>query len=264
MAKRGETEMPKTKAILIDITKCIGCRSCEQACKQIHGFPLDSEQKLSPTAFTIVEEHGDRFVRRMCMNCQDPACASACLVGALKKTDLGPVTYDSSKCIGCRYCIVACPFNVPRYQWSKLVPFVTKCDMCYTRQAKGQLPACVEACPVQASIAGWRDEILEEAQRRVLLDPKYVKRIYGAEEAGGTSVFFISDVPFENLGFKTVPNQPMPVLTANALGDVPTVVLVGGSLLAGVYWITNRRKQVAMAEAREKAAQSASGESERS
>ncbi len=248
--------MAKTKAILIDITKCIGCRSCEQACKQTHGFPMNSEPKLSPTALTVIEERGDRYVRRMCMNCQDPACASACLVGALHKTSLGPVTYDSSKCIGCRYCIVACPFNVPRYEWSKLVPFVKKCDMCYERQAKGQPPACVEACPVQASIVGWRDEILQEAERRVLADSKYVKHIYGSAEAGGTSVFFLSDVPFEKLGFITVAPQPVPILTANALGDVPTVVLVGGSLLAGLYWITNRRKYVVLAEqAAEQAAQ---------
>jgi formate dehydrogenase iron-sulfur subunit len=240
--------MAKTRAILVDITKCIGCRSCEQACKQIHGFPMDSEQKLSPTALTVIEERGERFVRRMCMNCQDPACASACLVGALRKTALGPVTYNASKCIGCRYCIVACPFNVPRYEWSKLVPFVKKCDMCYERQANGQPPACVEACPVQASVVGWRDEILEEAQRRVLSDSKYVSYIYGSEEAGGTSVFFISDVPFEKLGFPAVSNQAMPILTANALGDVPTVVLVGASLLGSLYWITNRRRHVALAE----------------
>ena len=251
--------MAKSKAILIDITKCIGCKSCEAACKQLHGFPQDSEAKLSPTAFTIVEEHGDRFVRRMCMNCQDPACASACLVGALRKTDLGPVTYDSSKCIGCRYCLVACPFNVPRYQWAKLAPFVTKCDMCYARQAKGEPPACVEACPVQASIVGWRDEILEEAQRRILSDSKYVKHIYGSDEVGGTSVFFISDVPFEKLGFGNVQTQPMPVLTATALGDIPTVVMVGGGLLAGLYWITNRRKLVALAEAEEASARSGKG-----
>ena len=244
--------MEKTRAILVDITKCIGCRSCEQACKELHGFPRDTEAKLSTTALTVIEERGDRYVRRMCMNCQDPACASACLVGALKKTSLGPVTYDASKCIGCRYCLVACPFNVPRYQWSKLVPFVTKCDMCYERQAKGNPPACVEACPVQASIVGWRDEILEEAQRRILLDSKYVKHIYGSEEAGGTSVFFISDVPFEKLGFSAAPKQPLPVLTANALGDVPTVVLVGGAMLSGIYWITQRRAQVAVAEAQEK------------
>ncbi len=241
--------MERTKAILVDITKCIGCRSCEQACKQVHGFPMETEPKLSPTAFTIVEERGDKFVRRMCMHCQDPACASACLVGALKQTALGPVTYDASKCIGCRYCLVACPFNVPRYEWSKLVPFVKKCDMCYERQVRGEQPACVEACPTGASTVGWRDEILEEAQRRILTDSKYVKHIYGSEEAGGTSVFFISDVPFDKLGFGAPPSERMPVLSANALGDVPTVVLVGGGLLSGLYWITQRRAQVAAAEA---------------
>ena len=244
--------METTRAILVDITKCIGCRSCEQACKQIHGFPMDTEAKLSSTALTVVEEHGDRFVRRMCMHCEDPACASACLVGALKKTAAGPVTYDGSKCIGCRYCLVACPFSVPRYQWTKLVPYVTKCDMCAARQAKGQLPACVEACPVQASISGSREEILDEAQRRIFNDSKYVKHIYGSDEAGGTSVFFISDVAFEKLGFVAAPKQAMPVLTANALGDGPTVILVGGALLSGLYWITQRRTQVALAEAREK------------
>jgi len=244
--------MASTRAILIDITKCIGCRSCEQACKQIHGFPQQTEAKLSTTAYTVVEERGDRFVRRMCMHCQDPACASACLVGALKKTADGPVTYDAAKCIGCRYCLVACPFNVPKYEWTKLVPFVKKCDMCAARQAQGQPPACVEACPVQASIVGTRDDILDEAQRRILGDSKYVRHIYGSEEAGGTSVFFISDVPFEKLGFVAAPKQPMPVLTATALGDGPTVILVGGALLSGVYWITQRRAEVALAEAREK------------
>jgi formate dehydrogenase iron-sulfur subunit len=252
VSARKENGMERTRAILVDITKCIGCRSCEQACKELHGFPKDTEAKLSPTALTVIEEHGDKYVRRMCMHCEDPACASACLVGALKKTALGPVTYDGSKCIGCRYCLVACPFSVPRYEWTKLVPFVKKCDMCAARQMKGQPPACVEACPTGASIVGWRDEILEEAERRILGDAKYVKHIYGSEEAGGTSVFFISDVPFEKLGFVAAPRQPMPALSAAALNDVPTVVLVGGSLLAGLYWITERRNEVARVEAREK------------
>ena len=245
--------MASTRAILVDVTKCIGCRNCEQACKQIHGFPLDTEEKLSPTALTVVEERGERFVRRMCMHCQDPACASACLVGALKKTAAGPVTHDGSKCIGCRYCLVACPFSVPRYEWSKLVPYVKKCDMCAARQANGQQPACVEACPVQASIVGSRDDILDEAERRILSDSKYVRHIYGSDEAGGTSVFHISDVAFEKLGFVAAPRQDMPVLTANALGDGPTVIVVGGAVLAGLYWITQRREQVALAEAAEKA-----------
>ena len=250
--------MASTKAILVDITKCIGCRSCEQACKQIHGFPSDTEAKLSPTALTVIEERGDKFVRRMCMHCQDPACASACLVGALKKSAAGPVTYDGSKCIGCRYCLVACPFSVPRYEWAKLVPYVKKCDMCSERQLKGQLPACVEACPVQASTSGTRDDLLEESQRRIFADSKYVRHIYGSDEAGGTSVFFISDVPFEKLGFVTPPKQALPLLTASALGDGPTVILVGGALLSGLYWITQRRALVALAEAREKSAKEGS------
>ena len=106
--------METGRAILVDITKCVGCRNCEQACKEAHGFPKETEAHLSPTALTVIEERGDKFVRKMCMHCQDPACASACLVGALKKTAAGPVTYDGSKCIGCRYCLVACPFSAPR------------------------------------------------------------------------------------------------------------------------------------------------------
>jgi formate dehydrogenase iron-sulfur subunit len=244
--------MTNTKAILIDITKCIGCRGCEQACKQIHGFPMESEAKLSPTALTVVEEHQGKFVRRMCMHCQDPACVSACLVGALRKTAAGPVTYDKTKCIGCRYCLVACPFSVPRYEWSKLAPYVTKCDMCAQRQAEGKAPGCVEACPTGATILGTREELLEEAQKRIREDAHYVKYIYGSEEAGGTSVFFLSDVPFEQLGFATAPKQPLPVLSASALAEVPTVVLVGGGLLAGLHWITQRRMEVALAEGRER------------
>jgi formate dehydrogenase iron-sulfur subunit len=195
MGTMKENAMERTRAILVDITKCIGCRSCEQACKEVHGFPKDTETKLSTTAL--------------------------------------------------------CPFSVPRYEWTKLVPYVKKCDMCAVRQENGQAPACVEACPTGASIVGWRDEMLEEAQRRVLNDRKYVKHIYGSEEAGGTSVFFISDVPFDKLGFAAPPKQPMPALSAAALGDVPTVVLVGGSFLAGIYWISERRREVALAEARE-------------
>ena len=243
------------KAILVDITKCIGCRACEQTCKEIHGFATDSEPVLSATALTVIEPRGDRFVRRMCMHCQDPACASACPVGALKKSALGPVTYNASKCMGCRYCMIACPFSVPRYEWTKLAPLVKKCDMCSERVKSGGVPACVEACPTGASIFGERDAIIEEAQRQILSDPKYVRHIYGLTEVGGTSVFFLSDVPFEKLGFITAPAQPMPTLSANALGDVPNVVLIGGTILSWLYWITQRRQQVAAAEAANKASQ---------
>ncbi len=247
----------KPKAILVDITRCVGCRNCEQACKETHGFPMENEPVLSATALTVVEPRGEKFVRRMCMHCQDPACASACPVGALKKTAAGPVVYEAGKCIGCRYCMLACPFQVPRYEWTKLAPYVKKCDMCAARVAKGDPPACVQACPTGASQFGDGEELLAEAQRRVLSNPAYVRHIYGSEEVGGTSVLFLSDVPFEKLGFTAAPtNQPLPTLTANALGDVPTVVLVGSSLLGGLYWITERRKQVALAESKEKSSTS--------
>lgn len=242
---------PKPKALLIDITKCIGCKQCETTCKEVHGFPTDKPTPvLSDAAFTIVEERAEgKYVRRMCQHCEEPSCASACPVAALKKSPLGPVAYDKSKCIGCRYCMIACPYQVPKYQWSKLAPYVAKCDMCIDRVAKGQQTACAEACPVQATIFGDRDEMLREARKRLAENPAYVQHIYGSDELGGTSVFYISDVDFERLGFAVpVSEQPLPKLSHAALGDVPTVVTIGGSLLAGLYWITQRRQDVLAAE----------------
>ncbi len=237
------------KAMLVDVTKCIGCRACQQSCKEAHGMPAGEEPALSATALTVVEQRGDKFVRRFCMHCQEPACASACPVGALKKTAAGPVVYEAKQCIGCRYCMIACPFQVPRYEWNQLVPYVKKCDMCAQRVGGGGIPACAEACPVGATIFGDRDEILAEAHKRIAENPAYVRKVYGEVEVGGTSVFHISDVPFEELGFVTAPmTQPMPTLSASALGEVPTVVLVGGSLLAGLYWFTQRKREVAAAE----------------
>lgn len=247
--------MENKKALLIDITKCIGCHSCEVACKAQHGLPGDPEPRLTEITLNAVQEYDGKNIRRFCMHCEEPACASACLVGALKKTSLGPVIYDKSKCIGCRYCMIACPNSVPKYEWSKLVPYVKKCDMCWDRVSQGQQTACAEACPTGATIFGDRDQMLREARHRLDADSSYVQKIYGEREFGGTSVFFISDVPFEKLGFTVDPSsdQPLPKLTAAALGEVPTVVLVGGSLLAGLYWITQRRREVALAEAAEKA-----------
>ena len=239
----------RSNALLIDITKCVGCLACEQACKELHGFPKEHEASLSETALTVVSERGGKFVRRQCMHCLSPACASACPVGALIKTPEGAVRYAGAKCIGCRYCMIACPFDVPKYEWSKLAPYVTKCDLCAERQLAGKPTACAEACPTGATVFGERDALLAEAHKRIADNPAYVRKIYGETEVGGTSVFYLSDVPFEDLGFVTAPsNQPMPSLSAAALGEVPTVVLVGGSLLSGLYWFTQRKREVALAE----------------
>lgn len=241
------------KALLIDITKCIGCQQCAGACKEAHGTPGDPEPRLSETALTIVEDKDGKFVRKQCLHCEQPACASACLVGAIKKTGFGPVVYDKSKCVGCRYCMIACPHSVPRYEWSKLAPYMKKCDMCSERVAQGLQTACAEACPVQATIFGDRDEILREARKRVVNDPNYVPHIYGEREFGGASMLFISDVEFEKLGF-VVPTteEPLPEVSKAALDEAPMVVLVGGTMLAGLYWITNRRREVLLAQAQKK------------
>jgi formate dehydrogenase iron-sulfur subunit len=238
--------MLKKKALLIDLTLCIGCNSCQDACKKENGLAEGEEKKLSATAYTALEQHGDVFVRRMCQHCIDPTCVSVCPVGAFTKTAEGPVLYDESKCIGCRYCIQACPFQVPRYEWSSNTPRVQKCRFCAERIKQGRPTACAEACPTGATKFGDRDDLIREAYERMKAEPgKYVDRIYGLQEVGGTSVLYLSSVPFEQLGFKTqLESTALPMLTWNALSKVPSVVTVGGVFLYGIWWITNRRNYV--------------------
>ncbi len=239
-----------SKAILVDTTKCIGCGSCVAACKETNGLPQNDDTELTADTFNIVQSHSGVFVRRFCMHCQDPTCASVCPVGALKKTTSGPVVYAAERCIGCRYCMMACPFSVPKYEWKLALPKVKKCTMCAPRQAKGQPPACVEACPVQASLFGEREDLLEEGERRLHENPKgYVQHIYGKEEAGGTSVLYLAALPFETLGFPAnIPHDPLPLYTYRVLSKIPNVVTAGALLLGGIWWITNRREEVAKAE----------------
>ena len=237
----------KRKAFLIDVSQCVGCNACQAACKEANGLPNGEENHLSATAYTALQQYDDVYVRRMCQHCNEPTCVSVCPVGALTKTADGPVLYDESKCIGCRYCIQACPFSVPRYEWTSNNPRVRKCRMCDERVAAGKTTACAEACPAGATLFGDRDEMLAEANKRIAADPAgYQPRVYGAEEAGGTSVFYVSKVPFDKLGFQTeMDATPMPVLTANVLEKIPGVVSVGATLLYGIYWITNRRMELA-------------------
>jgi formate dehydrogenase iron-sulfur subunit len=186
----------------------------------------------------------------MCQHCADPTCVSVCPVGAFTKQPTGPVLYDETKCIGCRYCMQACPFNVPQYEWSSTYPRVQKCKFCAERQARGLQPACAEACPTGATKFGDRDDLIREAYERIKAEPgKYVDRIYGLDDVGGTSMLYISSVPFEQLGFKTdLQKIPLPTLTWNALSEIPSVVTMGGVFLYGIYWITNRRTDVQRVE----------------
>jgi formate dehydrogenase iron-sulfur subunit len=247
-----------SKAILYDATLCVGCRLCEQACAERNKLPYDdtiaSQETLSDHKLTTIVTRGDKFMRRLCMNCLDPACASVCPVGALRKTIDGPVTYEESRCMGCRYCMLACPFSVPKYEWGKVLPRVRKCDMCADRVAAGRLTACAEACPTGATKFGERDELISEAKDRIAKAPdQYLKQIYGLEEVGGTSTLLLFSVPFESFGLHT-PSEPLPLLTYRVLSHIPDLVSMGGVLLGGVWWITHRREEVAAFEAEERRA----------
>jgi formate dehydrogenase iron-sulfur subunit len=242
-----------SKALLYDATLCIGCKLCEQACAERNGNPYDekiaAEEKLSAHKLTAVLSSDGAFMRRLCMNCADPTCASVCPVGAFQKTTDGPVVYDSTKCIGCRYCMFACPFHVPTYQWDQRAPIVRKCDMCSDRVAAGKPTACTEVCPTGATKFGEYDALVDEARARLRDNPgKYVDHIYGLTEVGGTATLMISGVPFEKFALQ-VPQEPLPLLTWRVLRHVPDVVLLGSVLLGGVWWITHRREEVALAEA---------------
>jgi formate dehydrogenase iron-sulfur subunit len=238
--------------ILFDSTLCIGCEACCAACKETHNLSGEPNPlTLGAETYTIVSEADGVFFREFCRHCLAPACASSCLVGALRKSPEGPVIYDEAKCIGCRYCLVACPYGIPRYQWEKTSPLVRKCDFCIHLLARGDQPACAEVCPTGATLFGKRDELLRKAHGRIKAHPdRYYPRVFGEKEAGGSSVLFIADRNIAEFGLKvfTLP-RPLPDLTWRSLNKVPAVALTTGALLGAVWWITRRRKEVSEAEA---------------
>lgn len=251
-----------SKAMLTDLTRCTGCRSCQVACKQWNGLPAEithqtgtyeNPPRLSAKTWTWVQvrevEHDGKlvwsFARRQCMHCREPACAAACIVGALHKTAEGPVVYDDYKCIGCRYCTLACPFGVPTFDWDKAVPFIHKCEMCADRQVAGMIPACAKACPTRAIAFGERDELMQEARARIQARPdNYVDHIYGEKEVGGTSMLYISNVSFDKIGFPTLGPEPIPRYADVAMAAVPPAIAVVSAAMAGIYWFTRRRDRL--------------------
>jgi formate dehydrogenase iron-sulfur subunit len=244
------------KALLYDATLCIGCLECERACAAQNKLPypesIEKQKKTSEFKYTYVavkqQPDGEKYMRRLCMHCNEPTCVSACPVGALVKTKNGPVTYDEDKCMGCRYCMVACPFEIPKYQYDRLAPLVRKCTFCANRQAEGKKPACAEACPTGALAFGKRGPLLELAKGRIYRNPeKYVHRVYGEHEAGGTDWLYVSDVPFEQLAMPSVRDEPYPDKVMGALGAPPFVMTLWPPLLMGVYAISKRRDEIARA-----------------
>jgi Fe-S-cluster-containing dehydrogenase component len=256
----------KARAVLVDTTLCVGCRGCEAACSEANRLPepeqagdpavFDTRRDTTPTAFTVVNRAGapgpdgePRYAKTQCLHCVDPACAAACPVRALEKTASGPVVYHAERCIGCRYCMVSCPFGVPKYEYDKAVPYVRKCSFCADRQAMGLAPACAEACPTGALLFGEREQLLEVARTRIYTNPeRYAHHVYGEQEAGGTSWLYLADVSFEQLGLRTdVSRTAYPELTKGALAAVPFVMTLWPPVLMGLHAITRRADAVAAA-----------------
>jgi formate dehydrogenase iron-sulfur subunit len=255
---------PDARGVLIDTTRCIGCRACEAACSEANHNAepamlgddrvFETRRDMDQRAFTVVNRfqvsggaQPVRFIKTQCMHCVEPACVSACPARALEKTPNGPVIYTGSRCLGCRYCMMACPFDVPKYEYDKAVPYLKKCEFCPERQAQGLPPACAEVCPTGALQFGKRSELIEEAKTRIYQNPgKYVHHVYGEQEAGGTSFLYISDVPLEQLGMKAgLSTTPYPNLTKTALSAVPVVMTLWPPLLMGLYTFSQRKSKVA-------------------
>ncbi|WP_028325305.1 hydrogenase 2 operon protein HybA [Desulfatirhabdium butyrativorans] len=264
---------PDPYGCLVDLTRCVGCRKCELACNEVNHLPepavrfddlrvFDKARRPDEKAYTIVNRYhtGKRddidrmtptFVKVQCMHCQDPACVSACIVGALTKKENGAVHYDVNKCIGCRYCMVACPFEIPAYEYlDPWTPKVQKCTFCYERISKaGGKPGCAATCPTEAITFGKRSTLLKMAHRRISENPaKYIDHVYGETEVGGTSWMYVSDVAFETVGFPAVPDKPMPKLSETVQHTFYTYLwspAVLYAVLAGIMWRQSKKEKEA-------------------
>ncbi|WP_421901397.1 sulfate respiration complex iron-sulfur protein HmcB [Maridesulfovibrio sp.] len=260
---------PGSKGVLFDATRCIGCRKCEAACNKVNKLPepekkfddlsvLDSKRRTDAKTLTVVNKYAGPknpvFRKSQCNHCLEPACASACFVKAFKKLPNGAVVYDESVCVGCRYCMVACPFEIPTYEYDEpLTPRVMKCTMCAPRLAEGKLPGCVEDCPKEALVFGEREELITIARERIRRTPdRYVHHIYGEKEMGGTSWMYLSGVPFNEIGMREdLGTKSAPELTAGALAAVPMVAGLWPVLLGGIYAVSKRNSKIADEEREE-------------
>jgi formate dehydrogenase iron-sulfur subunit len=246
--KENDTEF---YGVLYDSNICIGCGACEKACAKAHNLP-EPEDKPEPGVLRKTSEtqrcalnsyetsEGEVYVRNQCMHCNQPACVAACLTQAMHKTKEGPVIWRENKCMGCRYCMVSCPFDVPKFEYGSVNPKIQKCDMCYDRIMEGEIPVCVETCG-DALYFGTRRELLAEARRRIAEEPElYIDTIYGETTAGGTGYLYLSPVLHKELGFDSrIQNSSYPALTKSFLYSVPAVDVLVPSLLLGIHAAIN-------------------------
>jgi formate dehydrogenase iron-sulfur subunit len=252
---------PEAMGVLVDTTRCIGCRSCEAACNKEQNLPEPEkpftdksvfEEPRRPTskAYTVVNEYekksggGPVYRKVQCNHCNEPACLTSCFVNAYTKTKEGAVIYNSKICVGCRNCMIACPFNVPGYDYDSVTnPVVKKCILCYdTRLKNGRPPACVEICPQEALTFGHRSDLIKLAHERIRENPdRYYDHVYGEKEVGGTSWLYLSKVPFDKIGFDTsLSNDPIISNVKDFLGMVPMVLSIWPALFSGIHLLSKK------------------------
>ncbi len=257
-ARVGRQPNADDYGLLVDAVRCVGCRACVGKCKESNGKPADvrtiggvaydAPVDLNAQTLTVIKrwtaEKEAGFVKAQCMHCVDPACASVCMMKALHKGEHGVVEYDVTKCVGCRYCQVACPFNVPKFEWASVTPRIVKCELCRHRFKDGKGPACAEVCPRDAVTFGKRGALLAEARQRLAARPEvYQQRVYGETDGGGTNVLYLSPVSFDTLGLPALGDEPAPALSETIQGGIyqgfaTPLVLLGA--LSVVTW-RNRR-----------------------
>ncbi|MEW6720263.1 MAG: 4Fe-4S dicluster domain-containing protein [Thermodesulfobacteriota bacterium] len=249
--------------LLLDTTKCIGCRACEEACNQQNKLPepkesfstegvFERKRDTTPEAFLVINRFEDEktkdkpiFVRKQCMHCTQPSCASACLCKAMVKTPEGPTVYHKDRCMGCRYCMISCPFDIPRFDYNDPTPYVMKCIGCPDLVAKGEPTACAQACPEGATLFGKRRDLIEEAKRRIYQNPdRYYPHIYGEHEVGGTGYMYLSAVPMEKFGYRNdLGTRPYPELTSGFLSSVPLVDILWPAVLFGFNYLVTGKEE---------------------
>ncbi len=246
--------------LLVDAVRCVGCRACVTGCREangkdadvqvVDGAAYDAPLDLNAQTLTVIKRWDDGqasgFVKAQCMHCAHPACTSVCMLGALHKGAHGVVEYDASKCVGCRYCQVACPFNVPKFEWAKATPKIVKCELCRHRYAQGKGPACAEVCPRDAVTFGKRGELLAEARRRMAARPEaYQAKIYGEADGGGTNVLYLSPVEFRTLGLPVLGTNPAPALSETVQHGIYQGFVAPIALLGALSVVTWRNRKVA-------------------
>jgi Fe-S-cluster-containing dehydrogenase component len=243
--------------LMYDTTKCIGCMACVTACNRANGLPPETDAEglhlapptLSAKTKNIIQlfkdDAGDySFVKRQCMHCLDPSCVSGCPFEALEKAEHGIVVWHENKCLGCRFCAIACPYEIPKFDWENFNPKIVKCELCSHRIANGQITACTDVCPTGAVIFGKREDLLREAKQRIAQNPGtyFENRVYGETEGGGTQVLYLSHVPFEDIGLPTLSDVSNPAYALEVQSlmykwmAVPTLLYAGMATAVRRSW----------------------------